>query len=308
MNRGLVRALACIVIASVAFFGFRRGERVRLREAVTAPAVAVSSGTKPAVPATPKARALPDDLETLNGIEFIAAMPELERRARGGDQKATRLLIERLQECATYADLGIDYIRQHVDEEYRHQLDIQQHIPEKNRTFVVDERWHADLLRHDLDTRDRCLALGQPDVERRIDWAELALARHERDVTVDLVRWGTVAPRGAERVREVDRLAALADAERAEIERLVESGDAGAMDAAAVAYSRVRGAVAGILAADPARAYAIAYALSLTGGADQKRIEWLLQEAGQTLSAADIEAAKASGAALHARCCASGAR
>jgi hypothetical protein len=305
MSRALASMAVLVVIAVVAALGFRQGERRWAREsgvataaATFAPpaAVAASRGVQPHASAR---RALPDDLATLDGTEFIAAMPELERRAREGDQAAALLLIHRLQECTFRTVQDVDEIRRKVDEEYAHQLDIQKRWP-GDKALVIDEAWHADRLKQELDFRDRCLALTPQALGRRLDVAELALARHERDVVIDLVR-GSLFAYDAERVRYVDRLSAIADAERAEIGRLVEAGDRQAMEAAAMAYARRN---FGVLEPNRPLAYAIAYALALAGGLEQTRIDWLLHEAGEDLSPDEIEAARTDGKALYARCCA----
>jgi hypothetical protein len=305
MRRSVVWAAAGIAIASFAFIGFRQGERAQRETAATTAAVATVPETNPSAPvhADRKAHALPDDLDTLDGIEFIEAIPDLERRAKDGDQKATLLLIHRLQECAGYVVQNVEDIRARVDKEYQRQLDIQQRMPDRNRTLVIDELWHAARLKQDIDKRDRCLALGPRDLKRRLDWAELALSRHERDVTIDLARWGSVRAEGPERVRELDRIGALADGEKREIERLVAAGDVDAMHAAVIAYGGERGDSFGVIEADPTQAYAIAYALSLTGGGDEKMAVRLLQYIGGRLSAEQIEAAKTRGEAIYAECC-----
>lgn len=304
MSRVLGTSIALVAIAVVAVFGFRHGERAAAHEsaivavhAVLAPVATAAS--RAAHSPAPARIALPDDLDMLDGADFIAAMPELERRAREGDQASALLLIHRLQECTFRAVEDVDAIRQRVDAEYARQLDIHKHW-QGDKSFVIDEAWHANELKKALDFRDRCLALTPHALGRRLDVAALALAHHERDVVIDLVR-GSLFAHDAERVRYVEHLSAIADAERAEIGRLVEAGDRQAMEAAAVAY---RSDNFGVIEPDRPRAYAIAYALSLAGGVGQYRMDWLLKTAGEQLSADQIEAARADGASLYARCCA----
>jgi hypothetical protein len=311
MNRVLGAASAFVAIAVVIVFGFRQGERASTQTfdvARNPKPPAAAPAPKPAAAAHAPRMALPDSLDSLDGAEFIAAMPELEQRARDGDQKAALLLIHRLQECTYRAVQGVDEIRAGVDSEYARQLDIQKKWGGDN-AVVIDEAWRANELKKAFDFRDRCLALTAQARGRRLDVAELALARHERDVVLDLVR-GSLFAEDAERVRYVDRLGAIADAERREIGRLVEAGDREAMDAAVVAYSSDN---FGVIEADWSRAYAIAYALSLAGGLPQFRMEWLqhrvdalLTLPGQDLSPEQVEAARAEGAALYSRCCAGG--
>jgi hypothetical protein len=303
MKRALGAAFALVAIGGVAVLAFRQGERAAAHESrVDAPAAPAAAPVARKTAGAPAPRvALPDTLESLDGAEFIAAMPELERRAREGDQPAALVLIHRLQECTNRAIEDVDQIRKRVDDEYAHQLDIQKHW-QGDKAFVIDEAWHANALKRAMDFRERCLALTPQALARRIDVAEWALARHEHDVVIDLVR-GALSSDGAERVRHVDRLSAIADAERAEIARLVEAGDRNAMEAAALAYGRDN---FGVIDADPPYAYAIAYALSLAGGIQPFRMDWLLRRAGEQLSPEQIDAARADGAALYARCCASG--
>jgi hypothetical protein len=305
MKRALLAIVVLVAIAAIAVSGFQQGRRTTTDESrveagpapLVAPVATKTAGTPP-----PRV-ALPDTLDSLDGNEFVAAIPELDRRAREGDQAAALLLIHRLQECTFRAVEGVDAIRQRVDAEYERQLAIQKEWP-NNGMPVIDEAWRDDRLKHDMDFRERCLALTPRALGRRLDVAELALARHERDVVVDLVR-GSLFAHDAERVRYVDRLSAIADAERAEIGRLVEAGDRGAMEAAAEAYGH---SGFGVIDADQPRAYAIAYALSLTGSVPQFRMDWLLKEAAGQLSPEQLDAARSDGVALHARCCAGGSR
>ncbi len=301
MSRALVATLALVAIVAIAAFGFRQGERAGARASPVAhaPDTPVSPPVPTKAVAPPPRRALPDTLDSLDGTEFVAAMPELEQRAREGDQKAALLLIHRLQDCTYRAVEDVDEIRKRVDAEYAHQLDVQKKW-KGEMPFVVDETWRANELKKAFDFRDRCLALTPRALGRRLDVAEIALARHERDVVIDLVR-GSLFAHDAERVRYVDRLDAIADAERTEIGRLVEAGDRDAMEAAVMAYGRDN---FGVIDADRPRAYAIAYALSLAGGVPQHRMDWLLKTAGERLSPEEIEVARADGASLYARCCA----
>lgn len=297
---------AAIVVLAAAAFGFRAGRQptgeaahpLVARAQADLPATAAKATTK-----TPPSFALPANLDDLDGTEFVDALPELERRARAGDEKSTQLLIDRLNGCANFAPQDDDAIRQSVEEDYQRQLDIQQRFPSSDKRFVIDEKWRDDELKRELDANARCRALTREQIGRRFDWALLGLSRHDRNVIVGPLSRGALNPDAIERVRYADTLVDLVAQETAELNRLVDAGDVEAMRHAAQSFASPDMTM--FEKADFARAYAIAYALSL-GGDPNRWSDWFLQNTAKRLSPDQIESARREGEALYQRCCAAG--
>ena len=173
--------------------------------------------------------------------------------------------------------------------------------------FRIDEKWRDDLLRTYLDERDRCEALTPADLDRRYDWASLALARHDRDTTLRLASFGSLAPNASERVREPDRLADLQRQLVTELDRLVDAGDVEAMSREAYLFRNPTSTVIDV--PDPVRSYAIGYAMSLAAGGNDdaaKGAASTMSEAAKSLSPEAVEQARREGEALYARCCRNG--
>ena len=308
-----LRAVATVAaVVAVAMLGYRHGETAGARAAAS-PAVAVSMARK--TPPRPPKRAatsdgLPSDLWSLDGSEFVAKMPALEKLARSGDLAAERVLVNRLQRCSTYQHRGEDDIRRSVDEQYAQQLGVQKNIEASggHSTFRIDDKWRDDLLRRDLDERDRCEALGAADLDRRFDWAALALSHHDRDTTLRFATMAELEPNDAERLRDADRLPDIAHELVAELDALVDSGDADAMEREAYLFSNPSHTILDV--ADPVRGYALAYAMSLAAASGDGSLTRLagarLQEAASRLSPNAIEQAQRDGEALYERCCRNG--
>jgi hypothetical protein len=303
--------LVALSLLAVATIGYRRGQHAAPRASGPMPAAAdmprpndkVRHENPAPAFARPHSVALPDQLDDLDGLEFIAAMPELERRARGGDETPTRLLVDRLQGCASYRAEDEADIRQRIDENYQHQLDIQRNFPSPpDARFLITEEWRTKQLKYAFDRRDRCAVLTPKQMGSRFDWAMLGLSRHDRGAILAFSAPGSLSTDNVERVRYSDRIAALADQERVELNRLVEAGDREAMQRAARAYSNQG---FGIVDADLQQAYAIAYALSLAeAGEDKMGISRLMQNlASRQLTPQQVDEARALGQALFGRCC-----
>jgi hypothetical protein len=299
-----------LALAVVVALGYRHGEATR--SARIAPS-AMAMVKKPIARSPRNAAtddALPSDLWSLDGSEFVAKMPALEKRARGGDLAATHVLVSRLQTCSTYRHRDEDDIRRDVDAQYEQQLGVQKQIEAHGPVdlkFRIDEKWRDDLLRTYLDERDRCEALTPADLDRRYDWASLALARHDRDTTLRLASFGSLAPNASERVREPDRLADLQRQLVGELDRLVDTGDVEAMSREAYLFRNPTSTVIDV--ADPARSYAIGYALSLAADGNDDAVRAAasaMEDTAKSLSPEAIEQARREGEALYARCCRNG--
>jgi hypothetical protein len=297
-----------LALVVVAVLGYRHGEAAGTTR-IASSAAAKKPIARPLRNAATE-DALPSDLWSLDGSEFVAKMPALEKRARGGDLAATHVLVSRLQTCSTYRHRDEDDIRRDVDAQYEQQLGVQKQIEAHGPVdpkFRIDEKWRDDLLRTYLDERDRCEALTPADLDRRVDWASLALARHDRDTTLRLAAFGTLAPDASERVREPDRLADLQRQLVTELDRLVDAGDVEAMSREAYLFRNPTSTVIDV--PDPVRSYAIGYAMSLAAGGNDdaaKGAASTMSEAAKSLSPEAVEQARREGEALYARCCQNG--
>jgi hypothetical protein len=218
-------------------------------------------------------------------------MPELERRARGGDVKATRLLVRRLQGCKDYRPVDETEERQRIDEDYQRQLEIQAQYPKANPTFVIDETWHAARIREMSDKRDLCGTLSSRKIASRFDWAALAVSRGDRETILMLPYGGLFGPSNMERLRHVDALIALSTDELGALQSLAEGGDVKALGALAMLHGHPDFSIfeGG---GDPMKAYAFAYALSLTGDHDEAwRADEVFREVGRALTPEQLDAA-----------------
>jgi hypothetical protein len=228
-------------------------------------------------------------------------MPELERRARGGDASATRLLVSRLQECSSYQAESDETITQRVDTEYRHQRELQAQYPPSGELAQIawTEETHRSLLKESFDRRDRCTALTAKQIGSRLEWADLALRRHDGKAAIDFARFNGLVFSGPERVRYADRLGDLATLERNELDRLAGAGDVNALLTGAYAYSARN---ASLLSGDPFQAYVYAYAWSLAqNGADKGGLDPTMAGLATQLSPEQLEEARSRGQALHDR-------
>jgi hypothetical protein len=303
--RTVAFVLALVVVCAL---GYRHGETTG--DVRIAPAAPEKKPIARPVRGAGTDDALPSDLWSLDGEEFVAKIPALEKRARAGNLAAAHVLVSRLQTCSAYRHRDEDDIRRDVDERYAQQLDMQKQIEAHGPAdpkFRIDEKWRDDLLRTQLDERDRCEALTPADLDRRFDWAALALSHHDRDTTLRLASFGGVSPDANERVREPDRLADLKRQLVAELDRLAESGDAEAMSREAYIFANPTSTVIDV--PDPGRGYAIAYALSLASGGNEEAARSsssTMSWAAKSLTPEAIDQARREGEALYDRCCRNG--
>ena len=268
---------------------------------------------------TPKAA--PADLTSLDGKEFVDALPSLETLARGGNLDAARVLYQRLRSCVDFHASSDEEIRGRENADYQRQIEISRRIrseyPDRPENPMFAEasltRAHEKALKAAFDQRDLCIALTSQQIERYLDWAQFALERHDRQTILDATRPGNIGVKGVERVRNAERLMEIAEIERNDLNDLIATGDLSTLERAAYVYASDSN---GLLRHDPELAYMYAYALSLAGGAGSDlRLTTAIMEGlanGRPpyppLSGQQMDAARARGLALFQSCCARGAR
>jgi hypothetical protein len=254
---------------------------------------------------TPKM--LPSNLHELDGKDFIAALPDLQQRARAGDVEATKVLFERLQGCSAYMVRSDTDIRKAVDNQFQRQRDIQRRIRERKPDFPLDPAWdvggvaYQQALQRDFDRRDRCTSLTRQQIESRLEVAKLAIQRGDRAMVIALGGIGQFSVEDAELVRHADALIELRAIEIAALDRLIDAGDIDALSRAAYGYSND----SSLLPNDLIQAYTHAYAwLQADSGGDpwgmQRFLDGLVKGG---LSAQQIDEARARGEAIYRRCC-----
>jgi hypothetical protein len=254
--------------------------------------------------------ALPDDPLTLGGAEFLVALPELERRAHGGNMTALLAIYRQFTACVGYEPRTDSEIRKHADESYERFKDIERDALARNPDWKLppDIPTPEESREHALDSafgrRTVCAALTPADLEQRFDWARLALEQHDRRMVIDLGGAGHLQVDTPELVRNAERLIELQELERLELDRLVAMGD---MDAIARAAIGASSDLPSLTPYDPVRAWTLAKVWVLANpGTDQwgmqRRMARLEQE---SLTPAQLEQARAQADELHARCCAS---
>lgn len=264
-------------------------------------------------------RAVPADLMSLDGKEFVDAMPSLEALARGGKLDAARVLYERLRSCVDFQESSDEEIRSRENARYQQQIELSKRIrrenPDRPVNPMIDEaslrRTYERALKADFDQHDLCTSLTPQQVDKYLDWAQFALERQDRQTILDATLPGSIGAMGIERVRNAERLLEIADIERNDLNNLIATGDLTALERAAYAYASDSN---GLLSRDPELAYVYAYALSLAGGKgnDLQQITAMMQSlaSGQAfyppLTAQQIDTARARGLALFQSCCASG--
>lgn len=263
-------------------------------------------------------RAIPADLASLDGKEFVDALPSLEALARGGNFDAARLIFRRLRSCVDFHASSDQELRSRENADYQRQVEISRRIrrehPDRPVNPMFDEvsltRAHERALKADFDQRDLCTSLAPQQVDQYLDWAQFALERQDRQMVLDATIFGEISARGIDRLRNAERLKEIADIERNDLNNLIATGDRAALERAMYAYASDSN---GLLPRDPELAYMYAYALSLAGGNgnDLTQISTMMQSlaSGQSfyppLTAQQIEAARAQGLALFESCCAS---
>jgi hypothetical protein len=261
---------------------------------------------------------LPADLASLDGKEFVDALPSLEALARGGNLDAARVLYKRLRSCIAFDKSSDEEIRGRENANYQRQVEISRQIrreyPDRPVNPMFDEaslrREYESALKADFDQRDLCTSLAPQQVDQYLDWAQFALERQDRKTVLDATIPGNIGVSGIERVRNAERLMEIADIERNDLNNLIATGDRAALERAAYAYASDSN---GLLSRDPELAYTYAYTLSLAGGNgnDLPQITAMLKSlsSGQgpfpPLTAQQIDAARAKGLALFESCCAS---
>jgi len=276
-------------------------------------------------------KAVPADLTSLNGKEFVDALPSLETLARSGNLDAARVLYQRLRSCVGFDDTSDEVMRSHENADYQRQIAISRQIhsdhPDRPVNPIFSERSleqaHESRVKAAVNQSDLCKGLTPQQIEKYLDWAQFALERHDRQTILEAALPGNIGAKGVERVRNAERLIEIAQIERDDLNNLIAGGDLAALEQAAYAYSYGSDSM-GLLQREPELAYTYAYALSLAGGfeddlpvitglmeslANGRPINVLLsaQQIYAPLSAEQIDAARVRGLALFQSCCASGA-
>ncbi len=307
MNR-VLRAGACVAALGAAFWAGQWGARSQ-PVATPPPAHADPVDASPAargrtvtgVPAV----ALPESLDTLRGADFAAAMPTLERLARGGRADALRVLFRRLDACASHHPETAEEIDAKVDDQYRLALSrerIDAATCESRRAeggVCQAAEWRDETLRMARDTGAECAAMSPGQIAARVEWARLAVERGDRAMVTALYGGGHFRMDSIERMRHLDALVPLSRRLREEMDRLVDAGDLDALQR--MAFGSMSGGV--LVDQDPVAAYAAYLALQR---AAPERIASLggRNTFGQGLTPAQLADAHARAESLHARCCA----
>lgn len=299
-----VRVLAWCVVAALAFrLGFEAGDR---RDAIVQDPVPVAPVEVPrprAIEPAPVPVALPDKLHTLGGREFLAAMPTLERLARGGRADALRVLFQHLDACVNFKPPPGDAVPEWIDVQYANELAIEKlDAATCERRRSEGQSCEAGELREQRvlaanQRREECTALSAAQIGSRIAWARLAVDRGDRDMVVLLRGPNTMRdmPR-TERVRELDALVALGQRSREEMDRLVDAGDLDAL------WWSMLGFRSGGNLVDQDFVAAHAAYLVLARAAPE-RVAGFGDAAGR-LTPAQLAEAQARADAMYARCCA----
>ncbi len=301
--KAAVHMLAWCAVAALAFhLGFEAGDDSRAVVKNSVPVVPVDVSRPRAIEPTPVPVALPDKLHTLAGREFLAAMPTLERLARGGRADALRVLFQHLDACVNFKPPPGDAVPEWIDVQYANELAIEKldaatcerRRSEGQRCEAGDLREQRVLAANHL--REECTALSAAQVGSRIAWARLAVDRGDRDMVVLLRGPNTMRnmPR-TERVRELDALVALEKRSREEMDRLVDAGDLDALRSSMLGF-RSGG---NLVNQDFVAAHA---AYLVLARAAPERVEGF-DDAGGSLTAEQLAEAQARAEAMYARCC-----
>jgi hypothetical protein len=273
---------------------------------------------------TKKFSGVPADLKNLSGKEFVDSFPALEALAKRGDMDAIHLLVSRLGPCVDYHAPSDEEIRAREETSYRRELDVLKIVRARQNDHATDpsfsvesvRRAHEAALKAAFDERDVCTSLTPRQIEGRFDWIRIALERHDRQTILDVaLPGGAIGSRGIERVRNAEQLNVIAQIERSELEALIATGDATALDRAAIAFGR---GSSSLMQRDAALAYAYAYAWTLTGSTQNAwqidAMKALMEDlaSGQglfpPLTPSEIDQARARGSSIFQNCCAAGVR
>ena len=322
-SKGWWIALFLCLVAALGFIAGHNRRRVSSTAHATLPtAVSAKIHRRADLPTQVNAKrapgAVPAYLTSLDGKEFVDALPFLETLARGGDLDAARVIYQRLRSCVDFHANSDEEIRSRENLDYQRQIEITRRIrreyPDRPVNPPFDEasltRAHERALKADFDQRDLCTSLAPQQVDQYLDWAQFALERQDRQMVLDATIPGEISGSGIERVRNAERLMEIADIERNDLNDLIATGDRAALERAAYAFASDSN---GILPRDPGLAYMYAYALSLAGGNgnDLSQITAMMHSlaSGQSyyppLTAQQIDTARARGLALFESCCAS---
>lgn len=255
----------------------------------------VRSSAKPGRPV-----ALPTDLDTIDGRDFVDALPQLEQRARGGDMDAARVLFRRLQECVGYRPESDAEIREAVDQWYEQQLETRKRFPDLSTEFVVTEQKRQQELDRRLASRERCAALTPAQIGRRLDWAQWMVEHGDRHSIIAFAGVGQWEIDANERIRYAEQLARFAELEQAQLDRFVEACDIEVLNR--LAFSRSTWTP--LFAEDDAQAYQYAWAITLADPSKKANLAYSMSklEDGK-LTADQVAQAKVAGQALYERAC-----
>ncbi|WP_440223446.1 hypothetical protein ACQQ2N_20550 [Dokdonella sp. MW10] len=249
--------------------------------------------------------ALPESLDTLRGADFAAAMPTLERLARGGRADALRVLFGRLDACASHRSETDEEIEAKADDQYRRALsregiDAATCASRRAEGGVCQAAdWRDETLRMARDSGAECAAMSPQQIAARVEWARLAVERGDRAMVTALYGVAQFRMDSIERMRHLDALVPLSRRLREEMDRLVDAGDLDALQR--MALGSMSGGV--LVDQDPIAAYA-AY-LVLQRAAPERIASLAGRNAfGQGLTPAQLADAHARAEALYTRCCA----
>jgi len=312
------------LVAGVGFVAGHSRRSVTTSAAAINPVIEIADASRQSNPPAPintkkTTKPAPADLTILNGKEFVDVLPSLETLARSGNLEAARVLYQRLRSCVGFEDASDEAIRDRENANYQQQLGISRRIrseyPDRPENPMFSEaslkQAHESALKAAFDRRDLCTSLTPLQISRHLDWERFALERHDRKTILDATKPDSTEVRGAERVRNAERLADMAEIEGNELNKLISTGDLVALERAAYAYGSDS---TGLLRRDPELAYMYTYALSLAGGTrnDLHQISATMESLASgrplhpPLSAQQVDAARARGLALFQSCCAKG--
>lgn len=171
-------------------------------------------------------------------------------------------------------------------------------VAQRDRETWRSARWARRL----------CAQIEPTDLDRQMDWIELALARRHPELFMRMTFGGAfVFPDDqAWRVRHAERLAVFVDRARRGFAAQIESGDSALLRRAEFFYGNTDGLLG---PNDDYQALVHAFAASYL---PPEGNEWrpdeahLLRSRARSLTPAQIEAARADAQALYQRCCAAG--
>jgi len=303
------RVFVLVAAIAMAFIGFTQARYSGKPAAQTDSSadVAANGKTKPRVadvvsprPKPASSVALPADLDTIDGRDFVAALPDLEQRARDGDMDAARLLFRRLQECVGSQPASDAEIREDVDQWYERRRQMQEDFPDQPPELIVTEQKRLEELNRRLALRERCTALTSAQVGRRLDWAQWMVEHGDRSSTIAFAGVGQWEIDAVEHIRYAEQLARFAEIEHAQLDRFVEACDVEVLER--LAFSR--SIWTPLFAEDDAQAYQFAWAITLADPSRKANLAYSMSQLeDKKLTAEQVAQAKAAGQALYDRAC-----